>query len=288
LEVGEARIEQLLREAKQAWAIEQTQPPTPFYLNKDDQLFVYCAGSLSGVRLGLRARLLMMDGKIQTYHEEIYPSSDRSFGAKLLSLPECFLLSLVLQTLGTTEVRRGHVWARVGVQRPPDPAGESKSFVLCQGYVERQKHLAFPPGIQESSISGPGLIRLVTSTNPAAGSNPTLAVPTNARWRFIQGRVKLVTSAATGTRRVWCTITDGTNWVEYSPALETQAPSLTRYYVFTNRPVAQPTGTAFIQIPIATDIILAQGWVIGTYTDAFDPGDDYDPLYIWVEEWIED
>lgn len=93
-------------------------PPSPFYLFRDDRLFVRSRNSLAGVRLGIRGRLLDTDGRVIPFQYSHTPATDRSVVMTLHDLAEGFLLSLsVFADAGTP--RRGETWVQVGLGRGP-------------------------------------------------------------------------------------------------------------------------------------------------------------------------
>jgi hypothetical protein len=89
--------------------------------------------------------------------------------------------------------------------------------VLLQGYVTDTSRLSFPGSPIRSSIEGPGVLRSITGTNPAANAEISETVPTNARWRVHAIRFTLVTDANVANREVALTLDDGAAVFARSP-----------------------------------------------------------------------
>ena len=225
----------------------------------------------------LHVRGFTRDGILSFEHTT---NSDRSRKAEEFTLPDWPQFLTVYPD--TTPVRRGECYVRITLLAAGAPVG-----VLSAGYLTDSKTITWPPGVFEGFTEGPGYIRLVTGSDPAAGSEVSITVPTNAVWRLRSLRLRLDTDSTVANRRVALVVDDGSTvaFTKLSPAV--QAESLTRYYNF-NFGLGYEEGdfTAdTISIGI-NDLIIPEGWRIRTITANLQAGDDYHAPILVVEEWI--
>jgi len=141
----------------------------------------------------------------------------------------------------------------------------------------------------KSSVEGPGCIRAITGTDPAAGSEVCETVPTNARWRVISFRFALTTSATVADRHVQLVVDDGAGpilWGDFSPS--TQPASSTLTYQASTGGVEHTDRAGVPRIALPDNLILPQGWRIRTVTSNLQSDDDFAAPALIVEEWIEE
>ena len=185
----------------------------------------------------------------------------------------------------TAPVRRGECYVRATLMLDGEPV-----LRLFAAYLTDGKALSWPDGVHEGFTEGPGLIRLVSGTDPAAGAEHAEAVPANTRWKIRDIRIVFVTDATVENRVVRLMIDDGANWM-YDILAINHAASLTRFYLYV--PGIGYLETTFdnsgnIRLPLIPDPIMYQGWRIVTATTNLQAGDNYGPPLIYVEEWIEE
>lgn len=260
--------------------------PSPFYCAGDEFLRVTSFGSVASVALAVCTRFLRTDGSPVAGRDRHVPNSDRTIASSDFHLPDGWLLGVeVHATAGAP--RRGQVWVVVDLMR-----GASASAVLVQtltqGYITDTSRLAWPGSPIRDSAEGPGVLRSITGTNPAAGVELSEAVPTNARWRLHAIQFTLVTAVAAANREVALTFDDGAAVFARVPSGFTHIASTTVVYsAFHHAPrntAAQDTTKNF---PIPR-IDLQGGFRINTVTTAIQAADDYGAPQYLVEEWIED
>jgi len=160
---------------------------------------------------------------------------------------------------------------------------------LRAGYLTDSKTITWPPGVFEGFTEGPGLIRRVTGTDPAAGNEISETVPTNARWRLLAMRIRLATTLPAATRRVHLILDDGVHIFAKIKCYQTQAENVTRSYTFISGLGYEDTsavGEAMATLPVV--ILLDQGYRIRTATDNLGADDDYSAPILLVEEWLEE
>jgi len=141
----------------------------------------------------------------------------------------------------------------------------------------------------KSSVEGPGCIRAITGTDPAAGSEICETVPTNARWRLLGIRFSLTTSSAVADRLVQLVIDDGTTpilWGDFFPDVQTAGNIWT--YQASLGGVEHGNRSGIQRLALVNDLILPQGWRIRTSTANLQIDDDFAAPELIVEEWIEE
>lgn len=223
------------------------------------------------------------DGIFQHVHTTNADRTEVSTSVRLSDFPTLVQVYPVTRD----NIRRGSLYALVTLRLGGFAVGQ-----LCAGYIGgSMKSLTFPPGIHEDSNEGPGLLRSVLGTNPAANAEISETVPTDALWRIHSLEIQLVTDANVATRTSFVIVDDGTNRLhELSPGA-TQAASLTRTYNYLNNYNLSETafdGDGFIRRPFLKDNKLPGGYRVRTNTSSIQAGDNYAAPRIFVEEWIMD
>jgi len=163
------------------------------------------------------------------------------------------------------------------------------AYSLGHGYVSYGKALSWPPGDHKHSLEGPGNIKLVTGTNPPAGSEISETVPTNARWQILGMRIRLVTDATVVSRRVCIILDDGATVFNVIRATQTQPESIAyNYSLVPGLGFEDTIGISDILIPLPVNLILPQGYRIRTSTINLQAGDNFDAPKMFVMEWLQE
>ena len=261
------------------------QPPAEHYIFRDDTLQLSAMSSSPDPQIVLRSRFLTPDGIIQNPQILFTPASDRSLSAVRQQLPEGFLLGLTLFPNASGR-RRGELYATVALGRGGLAAAPTMQ-TLVSNYLVSGIGLGWPEGPSQQSVVGPGLIRSITGTDPAAGSEIIETVPTGARWRLLGMSFLLVTSSAAATRQVMLTLDDGSSRFSTAIAGSTQTASQTHRYSVLLGGESRITATNEQSVVHSADIILLQGFRIRTLTVSLQAGDNFGAPQLWVEEWLE-
>jgi len=266
-------------------------PTSPVYISSEDRLFVRAYNSVPGAEVEVRGRLLLPEGRIFGFTQTVAPTSngaeyDIAFpfglpgdvnGAWLLNL-------LVVRSAGS--FRRGQFFVQLGVFRGSGASG-FRHCVLASGYVGHDLVVNWPGTGINSPLEGPGILRSVLGTNPAAGAEISETVPAGARWRLQAMRFELQTSAVVASRSVAVLVDDGASELLRVTAPNSQAASLLCRYTVAPFGSA-PSSTYNILVSLPLNLFLWQGWRIRTVTSLLDAGDNFGAPMITVEEWIED
>lgn len=261
-------------------------PPAPHYITRDDRLFVRVFNSLPNVVVHAKGRIMLPGGDVVPFDYSLTPTTVRASNLSRFDIPEGFLLGLTVWAEVATP-RRGHTFVQVGFSRGGQIGNEFVQLLISD-YVTANCVLGWPGGPLRSSVEGPGVLRSFGGVNPAAGSEISVPVPTNARWLFHAGVVQFVTSVVVANRRTHLIIDDGATVLFRSIAGDVQAASLTHNYNIGNHGFTAAVADGEQRIPIPDNLLLFQGWRIRTETDNIDAGDDYGRPAFFIEEWIEE
>lgn len=206
-------------------------------------------------------------------------NSDRSLASSSFNVNDVPTMLTVIAS--ATGVKRGELFVKVFLRA-------EGVIIGCLGscYVTDAQPLVFPFGKVEGSLDGPGLIRTVTGTDQAAGTELSETVPTGVVWSLLNLQVTLVCSATVANRSPQLKFDDGTN-VFYiaDPAQAVGASSTVTYGIAlglgrSGRTVQQETWNT------PATIKLGAGYRIKTATQSFQVGDDWSTPFLEVEEWI--
>lgn len=157
---------------------------------------------------------------------------------------------------------------------------------LFGGYITETSSVAFPNGNIEDSLSGKGVIRSITGTDPALGTEISETVPTNAFWRLISARFSFTTDATVISRSPLLVLDDGTTSFWKSSEGSTIPASTNRNYFYANTG-AEDTTTSLVNILLMPSYMpLQAGFRITTQTNNLQAGDNFAAPQLWVEEWI--
>lgn len=268
------------------FALEDIQPATALYVNRSDKLFLRVHNSVAGARIALRGRFRMPNGRIDPFDHTLTPATDRSVSLDTFAMSEGFLLSVsAVADAGT--LRRGNTFVEAGLLRSVE-SGLNVVQTFFADYLTENASLGWPGGRILQSVNGPGLIRSITGTDPAAAAEFLETVPTNARWRFIALSVPFVTDANAANRLPSLFFDDGVNTF-YRITSQQVIVASTTGAVTAGAGIGFTSGLAAAEsLPVPETFYLREGFRIRSVTVAIQAGDNYGAPQLLVEEWIED
>jgi len=257
-----------------------------FYFAGDDQLRVTSWNSLASVAVVVTGRFVHADdARIEPFSELHTPATNRTAASSTYTRARGWLTDLSVLVTGATP-QRGQTFVRVDVVRGQG-ANAIPLSTLLQGYVTATQRLAYPGSPIVDSLTGPGTLRSITGTDPAAGLEISETVPTGARWRFASLRAALVTDATVANRNASLNFDDGTNIYAAAAVNFNQAASLTfvHHFVAVGQSFAQTSTQVMVSTP--ANLVLAAGHRFRTVTSAIVAGDNWGAPQYAVEEWLE-
>ncbi len=275
----------LSRSPEANFLFQGVQPPGQLYLAPEDQMRLAVWNSIVGNTIGINGRILLSNGEIVPFLNTFTPSSNRTLSQFVIPPIEGFLLSLSV-IAGSASVHGGSCYCLVDLFRNPVTA-LIESAVLAQGYVNFVNFLSWPVSRSISPREGPGVIRSIAGTDPAAGVEIIETVPTGAVWKILSFFATLATSIAVANRAVSVAIDDGTNAFARVFANGVQAASTTNTYNFLPRSIEPAATNLNYYGCMPLDMTLSAGYRIRTLTALLDAADDWGAPRLLVEEWVE-
>ena len=228
------------------------------------------------------ARVLQIRGmgKEQAISADIVTSSDRSLVSSVIDITDTPIF-LTART-SATGVKRGELYVKVFLR-----VDGVIVALLMAGYVYDTSKIAYPGGQLEGSTEGPGLIRSITGTDPAAGVEISETVPTGTKWKFKSLLVVFTTDATVISRYPAIIINDGSKDIIRIATTTGQAAGNAFRYTFSDTGSSNTAVASGINIILTKDLILPAGYIIKTITTSIVAGDNYEAPQLLVEEWIE-
>jgi len=270
-----------------ARAFEPTLAPVGLFITGEDRLRVTSFNAAAGVTLAVEGRVFLAGHGLRAFAERHVPATDRTTSSTSFAIGEGWLLDVTIRASGGTP-RRGQCFAIVELVRGSVNGAVQPLAVLAQGYVTDSQRRGWPLSPIELSTEGPGVLRSITGTDPAANVEISETVPTNARWLIHAIRFTLTTDATPANREVSLTFDDGALVFARVPSRVTHTASLaigySAYRDAALEAVAQDTERS-IRLPW---LLLQGGHRVNTVTTNRQVTDNYSAPQLLVEEWIED
>ena len=161
-------------------------------------------------------------------------------------------------------------------------------FELCSGLVYRQKSISWPYNNSQDMRPLGGQILSTGSSNPAAGAEASLTVPSGQIWRLIAMDITLVNAATAGSRRVHFEITMAGNTTIHLISPTDQIISETKIYSCANHSIPTVNGHSNdILVGLPANIFLRADDTIETATVNLAAGDNFGALNITVEQFFD-
>lgn len=166
--------------------------------------------------------------------------------------------------------------------------------VLFQDYLFRGYSPVLGSYVDPGPAGGRGVLRSITTTDPAAGSDhtPTQTVPTGRVW-FLHSLIVTCVQGITQTPTPRLNMGKDPNAVDkiFIPAFVTQAASTTEVYRWivgcqTSRRVAPTGGTPEQLMELPTQLYLPEGYQITGSTIGLGANTNFGVSELLVEEWI--
>lgn len=260
-------------------------PPSQLYLNLNEIIRVSVRPNAGNIIILVRLRVLKPDGEVQQYEVPILTVGAYTLQVTDIPVSEGWLLSLAVEgfTWSTTQA------AAIAVSiTAPGSINTGFRQILIRGLLVGGRTLSFPGGMLRSALEGPGVLRVIVGTDPAAGAEISETVSPQARWKFMGMAFTLVTDATVGNRTPRIALDDGASIWALIPANAVLAASGTNRYHVQSIGVLGVVSTNDVAIPIPPDIYLEGGDRIRTSTVGLFAGDNFSAPVYQIEEWIED
>ena len=139
-----------------------------------------------------------------------------------------------------------------------------------------------------------GIFSVVTSSDPSAGTELSISVPSSEKWRVYSSSFELQADSTVEDREVFLVVSQGSD--EYFRTFADGVVKANQLGIFTSAPIGfvgtaglgpssinQPTDVRTIMIPIYSDAFIPGGHTLATDTGGLQSGDDYSPVVVLVE-----
>ena len=272
----------------QAYPLERVallRQPTAYRLSGDDFLRISVLGIGTQV-VRVTGRVLDEDGATKTFSYDLAAPASRVAPASIIASIGCGWLENVTAIALTAGTGLAQTYVTVDVVRGPSAAGGVMA-TLVAGYVSSLVRLSWPGSALQSSLLGPGVLRTIAGTDPAAGAEISETVPAGARWLFRALRAVFVSDATVANRTPVLVFDDGANiYASAGPNFNTPASS---NFTFQFADVGQGfvQASSDIMVPAPANILLAGAHRIRTITGSIQAGDNWGAPVYSVEEWLE-
>lgn len=259
--------------------------PSGIYLRQHDGIRLTAYSSVASLVVELRYLLLNEDGNLISGAISLAPTSDRAATSTTQHVGGGFLISAAV-VLASGSAKRGQCYVKAQVVVGQGAAAVAYNTIVSE-YVSTTFQPSYPGTPVRGALEGPGYLRSVTGTDPAAGAEVTEAVPTGARWRLISLKVLLTASAQAANRRTRFLIDDGTTIYFRTRSATDQTANQAIHHTFATVGDTLTTSASTSVIASPGLLYLPAGHRILTDTFNLDVGDDYGAPQMLVEEWIE-
>jgi hypothetical protein len=259
-------------------------PPSNVYLSKDDSLFITVYNGAPSASCVARGRLLLANGEVKPIEFTVRPTSDYIPATRYFPLGEGFLLNLT--AFGAGSIGQNGMFAIIGIARGLSSSAVQHTLLLS-GYLSSQTFMGWPGNVNKSSFEGPGYVRGVTGTDPAAGTDWAEQGPSGLLWRLVSIRATLTADANAANRRVRFRIHAGGSVFFSAAAPIVQTANQTKTYVIAQgTPFETSPDVTVVGLPLPSGLNMPTSYSFDVVTENLQAGDDWSDLQYMVEEWI--
>lgn len=228
------------------------------------------------------AAILQIRGmaKEQAILADIVTTTDRALQTTVIDITDTPIF-LTART-SARAVKRGQLYIKVSMR-----VDGVVVALLMAGYVAETHKVTYPGGDFEGSTDGPGFLRSITGTNPAAGAEMLETVPTGAAWRVHSVGISFAADATVISRVSRLSIDDGATEIIRSNLLNPLVANITYALQFSKESQVAVISQTGANANCALEIKLNAGYRIKTTTSLMQAGDNYGAPQLLVEEWIQ-
>ena len=257
------------------------------YITGAETIRLTAYNSASGVRLSLSGRRFPYGGNsLSEFRADLTPTTNRAATTLDFAPGEGWLLGLAVRVIAGTPIE-GQTYVVVEIGN-----GSGSTFqafdTLIADTVTSAHRVAWPGSPIRGPLDGPGSVRSISGTAPAAGAEVTETVPTGARWQLLNFWVVLVASATVATRTPQLRFDDGITTYIQIPSVSQLTASQTAAAEFAaGVPYATQINALGAPSGLPVNNRLPAGHRIRTSTSNIQGTDQYGvPIYT-VMEWLE-
>lgn len=258
-------------------------PPSQFlYLQDNDFLAFTFFTNSAPAQVQLTYRYLTPQGEIKQGTQQFaLLGAINSFN---FTLGECWLISFGLQRV-SPNFQAVITFAQALIIRDQNTgAGQNIYGIIWQGFVQTSSGNGWPGTPAKELLDGPGNIRTVVGTVPAAGADISETVPNNRRWLLLSLSASLTTSAAVANRNPFALFDDGANIFFRGVSFLSQAASLNVGYTFFSQISSAAIVAGSVPLNAPLPLPIRGGFRIKTSTLNLQAADQWTaPIYVFLE-----
>lgn len=159
---------------------------------------------------------------------------------------------------------------------------------LMSGYITSVNSLNWPDNQTGPETSGGGNYKVILGSNPAAGSEASITIPTNELFIVHGFNVTLVTDATAANRRPGIEILgwNGSAGPVGYGTTDVTASLTTKIHAFANALELSAIVNTQLQVRLPSPAIIDGGGVIRTKTLNLQAADDYGIPQVWGEQYL--
>lgn len=273
------------REPAVGFQVDKISPSQYVYTQDNDLLNIVLVSNAANQSVTVRFRYLTPQGEIKETTRIISTLAALVVFPNPIPLSEGWLVSVALQR--NTFVTGSWVFAQIAIQRQVLFLSFLSYGLLWSGFITFNSFNGWPGMPSKEITDGPGQIRSITGTTPAAGADISELVPALRRWTLLTFHALLTTSVAVANRAVELRVDDGVNILVDGGAFSNQAASSTAFYSATATPnnLASLDGVILLSMPLP--LALDAGFHIKTVTTNLQAADQWTAPQYMVLEWGE-
>lgn len=259
------------------------QPPSLYYVTRDDQLQLTVSAPSVQTTVYLSLRFMSAQGEVlPAFAPYVVPATAGTPKVITIQNAEGYLLSA---TVYTPNAPRGQAFVSLALKRGGGSADLTMGDLLLQGYPGAVGGISYPQTPIWSALDGRGLMRSIAVTSPAAGADWTQTVPAGVNWILRAVTAKLTTGVTVAARQASLQVTDATpRLLLDSPGGSTEAASLADVYSWFNGAAAVIEGGVVVG-GLPAEFRCLPGWIIGSSTANIEAADQWSNIVLTVEEF---
>lgn len=263
-------------------------PPSPLYIQRDDQLAFLFQSSFANDQLLVSGRFLRAaDGQVVPFTAAFKVSGAGNRNVQTLALGEGYLLSLSAVSFSSSV--RGQLFCTAFIQRglvataPLTGANQ----ILFSDYVMSDQPVGWPGGRIVGAVEGTGGFISGTQANPAAGADISVPVTPNVTLRMHWISATLTTSATVATRIPTFFIGGSGQGVPNVAPITGQAASTAVVYKLIQTVQPYTDAGTNVTLPLPPNLVLpTASSVFVTSTAGIQAGDQWSNIHFIYEQFL--
>lgn len=260
--------------------------PFPFVLTGADQLRVKAVTSAGSMTITVCARVLSRKSEVRRHVFTVAPANDYLVHTFDFPIGDGYLLDVNARA-SATGVPGTDTWC--GLELIVGLSGEKQQVTtLAQGYITPNAPIFGPYGTWQTPLSGPGNIRSVLVSNPAAGADWSQAVTTGARWLVTSLRAIFTASAAAANRVIHIGFNDAVNQY-YDNVVATAITAGQAAQIIAAAGVQASFSATSLEavLPLPTPALMSGSFHVFSSTNNIQAADQWSAIVLNVIEWLD-